>query len=51
MWQFIAGTMAGCTVGVTLMCLFIVGGKADKNQVNNTDRDIEKLKTGEKNDE
>lgn len=33
MWQFIAGAMVGSTIGVALMCLFVVGGKADEYQV------------------
>lgn len=44
MWQFIAGAMVGSTIGVALMCLFFVGGKADEYQMNDTGSDKDEPK-------
>lgn len=44
MWQFIIGVMVGSTIGVALMCLFVVGGKADKYQMNDTGSDKDEPK-------
>lgn len=50
MWQFIAGAMVGSTIGVALMCLFFVGGKADEYQVLDNMRVEDEQETGKKNE-
>lgn len=50
MWQFIAGAMVGGTLGVALMCLFFVGGKADESKLYDSNRDKDEQETGKKNE-
>ncbi len=50
MWQFIAGAMVGSTIGVVLMCLFSVGGKADEYHVYDNSQDKDVQENGKKNE-
>lgn len=34
MWQFIVGVFVGTAFGVSLMCLFVAGSRADEQMLN-----------------
>lgn len=44
MWQFIAGVFVGAAFGVSLMCLFVAGNRADDEMLNDENWKGRKIK-------